>query len=276
VKDGSSAGDLFLGFVDFNTGMIVFERSVPVPASENDITKMMAGEDAVYLLAVPREGGNTAGELIRVPGGAGEISIIAGILDFFVQGADCYVLVKSDSGTRLIRNELTVPLSLKADGPYRIREVLDGRLVLVSAGDETEVIDIRTGKSLYQYATDYKFLAPDGYDLVIQAVDIGEPEQNDREMIFYKVMIDGVETGRTDSGPASLVREMKVMLEPNRYHNVRLERWVLNSGKGRYDRENNIRQPKMRQIYIPLNRIVKLVITFNNKEYLFNTVPVYK
>ena len=32
----------------------------------------------------------------------------------------------------------------------------------------------------------------------------------------------------------------------------------------------------MQQIYIPLNRIVKLVLTFKNKEYIFNTAPVYK
>ena len=51
-------------------------------------------------------------------------------------------------------------------------EVLDGRLVLVSAGDETEVVDIRTGKSLYQYATGYIFLEPDGYNLIVQAVDV--------------------------------------------------------------------------------------------------------
>ena len=112
--------------------------------------------------------------------------------------------------------------------------------------------------------------------MIIQAVDIQEQDRDDREMIFYKLIIDGVDAGRTDSGPSALARELKIILEPNRYHLVRLERWTLNPSKGRYDRENNIRQPKMQQIYIPMNRIVKVVITFDGREYSYAIAPVYK
>jgi hypothetical protein len=276
ARDGAAAGELLVGYVDFLAGAIGFERGLGINAAEKEIAGMMAGDNAVYLRAVPRGEPGAPGDLIRLPGVKGEISLISGVLDFYVRGVDCYMLVKTDARPRLVLNELSVPLSLTEEGPLRIREVVDGRIVLVSSLSETEVVDIRTGKSLYQYATAYEFLEPEGFNLVIQAVDINVPDPNDRDMIFYKVIIDGVESGRTDSGPAGLAREMKVMVEPNRYHSVRLERWILNSGKGRYDRENNIRQPKSQHLYIPLNRVVKLIITFNNKDYLFNIAPVYK
>jgi hypothetical protein len=101
-------------------------------------------------------------------------------------------------------------------------------------------------------------------------------EQNDREMVFYKVSIDGNESGRTDSGPARLSREFRIKVEANKYHLIKLERWVLNSAKGRYDRENNIRQPKIEEIFIPMNRIVKLKLKFDGKYYNIETSPVYK
>lgn len=275
-RGGNGGGDLHLGFIEFQSGSIRFERKLPVSGAERTVARLMAGDGAAYLLAVPMNEQGAAGELFRVPAPPGEVSRVADILDFYAERADCILLSKTNSGPLLALNEITVPLSLQGDGNYRIREVLDNRLVLVSSGDVTEVFDLRVGRSLYQYATDYEFLEPDGYNMIIQAADERGQVLDDREMIFYKVIIDGVENGRTDSGPAGLAREMKVMLEPNRYHQIRLERWLLNSGKGRYDRENNIRQPKMKEIYIPLNRIVKLVVTFNSKEYSYSIAPVYR
>jgi len=276
VHSEKGDGDIYLGFIEYQSGSIGFERKLPFRGSERTVARLMAGDGAGYLLALPPNEPDAAGELFRVTAAPGEVSRVENIVDFYSDGADCFILTKTGSGPRVIFNEISVPLALRADAPLRIREVLDRRLVLVTSGEETEVIDIRTGKSLYQYATDYEFLEPDGYNVVIQAVDDRGAEQEEREMIFYKVIIDGVESGRTDSGPAGLAREMKLMLEPNRYHQVRLERWLLNPGKGRYDRENNIRQPKMKEIFIPLNRIVKLVISFNNKEYSYIIAPVYK
>jgi hypothetical protein len=272
----NGGGDLYIGFIELQSGSIGFERKLPVRGAERTVARLMAGDGAVYLLAVPLNEPGAPGELFRITAPPGEVTRVADILDFYTAGADCFMLSNTDSVPRVILNEISVPLALRGDVPLRIREVLDRRLVLVTSGEETEVIDIRTGKSLYQYATDYEFLEPDGYNVVIQAVDDRRAEQEEREMIFYKVIIDGVESGRTDSGPAGLAREMKLMLEPNRYHQVRLERWLLNPGKGRYDRENNIRQPKMKEIFIPLNRIVKLVVSFNNKEYSYTIAPVYK
>ncbi len=276
VRGENGDGDLYLGFIDYQTGSIGFERRLPFRTAEHAIAKLMAGDGIVYLLAVPMNGPGAAGELFRIPPPPGEMSRAADILDFYADGSDCYMLANTNAGPRLVLNEITVPLALQGVGSFSIREVLDKRLVLVSSGGVTEVLDMRAGRSLYQYANDYEFLEPDGYNMIIQAVDERVTEPDDRVMIFYKVIIDGVETGRTDSGPAGLTREIKVMLEPNRYHQVRLERWLLNPGKGRYDRENNIRQPKIKEIYIPLNRIVKLVITFNNKEYSYTITPVYR
>jgi hypothetical protein len=149
-------------------------------------------------------------------------------------------------------------------------------MVFITNGEETEIIDIISGKSLYRYSGAYQTLAPDEYSLAIQAVDETSTEPDDRQMIFYKIFIDGIETGRTDCGPAGLLREFRTRLDANKYHLIKLERWVLNTAKGRYDRVNNIHQPKPQQIFLPMNRVVKLVIKFNGKGYEYDTVPVYR
>jgi hypothetical protein len=275
VRD-DGGGDVILGYLDARTLAIGPERVLPIRATDWDVVKMMAGDGVVFLFVVPAVDLTMTGDLIRVRYDSGEISRIRGILDFFTTGADCFMIQMIANVRSLVLNEASVPLSINGIGHFRIREVLDGRLVVVSAGEESEIIDIRAGKSLYQYASGREFMAPDSFNLLVQVVDSARKDQDEREMIFYKVFVDGIESGRTDTGPAILARETRIMLDPNRYHLIRMERWVLNSAKGRYDRENNIRQPKMQQIYIPMNRIVKLFISFNNRDYVCSVSPVYK
>jgi hypothetical protein len=43
-----------------------------------------------------------------------------------------------------------------------------------------------------------------------------------------------------------------------------------------YNRANNIHQPKPQYIYIPMNRVVRLIIKFDGKSYEYEVVPIYQ
>jgi hypothetical protein len=52
-------------------------------------------------------------------------------------------------------------------------------------------------------------------------------------------------------------------------YNLVLERWELDSSRKRYFRANNIYQPSPLRLFIPENRILKVVIIFDGKRYSF-------
>ncbi len=276
VKIESGAGVAYIGFVGYRSGEISYEKKLPVDLNGFMLKKFMASGEIAYLLAESRYETGTGGILNRINLNSMEVSRLTGVLDYLVDGPDPVLLIKSQSGIALTRNEISVPVTLPGEGLLRISEVVDGRMVFVTNGDETEIIDIRSGKSLYHYAKDKELMRPDEYNLIIQAEDGKASGQDDREMVFYKVYIDGMESGRTDSGPAGLPRELLIKTDANKYHLIKLERWALNAARGRYDRENNIRQPKTEHIFIPMNRIVKLWIRFDGKNYHYEILPVYK
>jgi len=276
VRAEGSSGIPCIGFVDFQTGDVKFEKKLTVNLEEYTVRKFMAAEGIAYILAEPKLSTGTGRILDRININSLQTDRLRDVLDFNVDGRDLIVLAKGGSGIALICNEISVPITLMGEGLLRISAVLDGRMVFVTNGDETEIADMRAGRALYRYANNKEFLVPEEYNLVIQATDSRVSEQDDREMIFYKVFVDGIESGRTDSGPASLLREFRVKVDANEYHLLKLERWVLNASKGRYDRENNIRQPQVEHIYLPMNRIVKIFIRFDGKKYFFDASQVYK
>ncbi|MBN2158704.1 MAG: hypothetical protein JW807_04860 [Spirochaetes bacterium] len=276
IKEEILGRAAYIGFVDFKSHEIAYEKKLPSDLADVSIKKMMATGDVVYILAGDQTTSTGEGKLYRVPVNTMEAAERPGVLDATLAGEDVVLLSKQDTGICVVKNELSVPVSLKGEEPVSIGGVMDARLVFVKSGDETEVIDITTGRSLYQYSAGHEYLSPGDYTITIEAVDDAGSEQEDREMIFYKVFIDGLEAGRTESGPAGLPREFRMNLEANRYHLVRMERWLLKAGKGRYERENNIRQPKSQQIFIPMNRIVKLIIKFDGKSYRYDVAPVYR
>ncbi len=276
VKSESGTGVLYIGYIDFQSGDVSYEKKLPVTSDEYTVKKFMVAEGIAYLLAEPRSSAGTGRVLNRVNLNSMEVDRLPDVLDYHVDGRDLIVLSKSGSGIALIRNEISVPITLMGEGLLRISVVMDNRMVFVTNGDETEIVDVRAGRALYHYANNKEFLMPEEYNMLIQAEDIKVSEQDEREMVFYKVFIDGIESGRTDSGPLSLSREFHVKVDANKYHLIKLDRWVLNAAKGRYDRENNIRQPKTEHIYIPMNRIVKISIKFDGKNYHYEIMPVFK
>lgn len=90
---------------------------------------------------------------------------------------------------------------------------------------------------------EYKY----NFTLTASDSDIDHPDRD--RLSFYVVYIDKVESGRTTTGLESQDKLFETNLSANK-HLVTLEKWVLDTAKGRYVKLNNIEQPKPDFIYI--------------------------
>jgi hypothetical protein len=203
--------------------------------------------------------------LVRININEMSVSRVEGLLDARLCDSGPAVLMAHRGRLRIDYNGLEIPLGLSGDG--RIARVLDGRILFVEAGDDMEIVDAQAGKSIYRYSSQREYLLPDDYNLVIRAIDQTGPGADDSDIIFYKVLANGVESGRTDTGPSQVHREFKSRHESNQYLIIRLERWKLDKAKGRYERVNNVQQPKPFRIFLPENRVIGIDVTFDGKKY---------
>ena len=95
-------------------------------------------------------------------------------------------------------------------------------------------------------------------------------------MIYYQVIINGVETGRTETTPPNAISSSMIKAEAGKFCLIKAERWELDRIKGRYVRVNNIYQPEELKIFVPENRILRirfiyLTIRSFNKSILINS-----
>jgi hypothetical protein len=276
IKPDADAGEPLIGCVDLQSGSIRYEKKLNFAGDKFTPGKFMVSEGIAYILAEPRSPSGAGRVLNRINLNSMETSLIPDVLDYHVDKQDLILLTINGTGIAVTRNETIVPVSLASRDLLRIVEVVNNRMVIITNGEEAEIIDCISGRIVYRYSNKRELQMPEEYNLVVDVKDILGSEQDDRQMVFYKVFIDGTDSGRTDSGLAGLSREYRVKVDANKYHILKLERWVLNAAKGRYERENNIRQPKWEQVYMPLNRIVKIDIILDGKNYHYEIVPVYK
>lgn len=262
-----------LGCIDARNGTSRFVRRIMQDLDKYLVRRLMAAGGVVSLHAVQRETPSLPGIFLQIKTDGMDMSRREEIFDFWATEGETIFLEKKETGTRAAAGGISVPITVTGD--LRIERFLDDRLLFVTNGRETEIIDIRAGKSLYQYSAAAGFLEPEGFTLVIQAMD-ETAAVDDTEMIFYKVFVNGAESGRTDTGPGSITKEFMVKLDSDREYIVKLERWRLHTVRGKYERINNIRQPAPVKVFIPGGRVIRLTARFNGKSYSFHTGPVYK
>lgn len=110
---------------------------------------------------------------------------------------------------------------------------------------------------------DYK--KPEEYNvkIVIKDNSIVNPDSDRR--CYYRVFVDKVEIGRTTTGLESQDKTLEVRLDPNK-HLVKVEKYILDEKKGKYEKLNNIDQPKPDYIYVdlPEDKIVNLLLDHNS------------
>lgn len=191
-----------------------------------------------------------------------------GVLDAYpVHGA----LVFAGTGNGNVYFECNgnrIPLGIT--GAVRIVSVTDDRIVFISNGSQTEVIDALVPRSLYIYHADGSVSAdtqPENVRITVRDDEGSGVKIDDSKMVFFMIYADGVEAGRTPTGPASLPLNFSLRLEPGAYHIIRLERWELDRVKQRYERANNVNQPDPVSLLVPLNRVVTVDCRYDGRIY---------
>jgi hypothetical protein len=276
---GSGEGDkgIRAGFAGGEPVEKRFEKILPESITGENVRKFHAGGMVASILvaAVPDD---RAGSLYRVDLDNMRIlgDAVPDVIDFHIDGDDTILLVVKDEGLFVSMGGRLVPVSLESGERFAIRAFLDRRIAVVTNGETAELIDILAEKSLYQYHAERDYLPPGEFNLEITVLDDVQTESIVRDMLFYKVFINGAESGRTDTGPAGLERSFRTLLDADGEYLVTLERWVLNQARGRYERANNVLQPKTRRIYIPMNRIIGMRLRFDGTEYHVDIMPKFK
>ena len=265
----SDGADLFLGYLELSGAGDHYEGKIPESIPAQGIRRFFAAGGAGYILT-------RDGVLSRV--GLGDMSVRSrkGVIDAVISGWRLVLLEPSAAGTVLNCNGSRVPVTIT--GEIFIQSVTEGRIVTLSNGRESEIMDLLAVKSVYQYAPGEVFALPDGFNLAINAVseyDDTAP-QGERDMVFYKVFIDGTEKGRTETGLPSTDKGFRDMVGADTYHLIRLEKWFLDRVKGKYNRENNLYQPAPLYLYVPGNRVVQVLLKFNGKGYTVRTSQMMK
>ena len=251
----------------------IVETVLPAEMQGITVKKMEVHQGTAYFL----ENGNPeekGGRLISVSIDSSKTAIIEGATDFTVLDGVTAIVKWSEGGFSLQGEGAAVPLSLT--GKCTIEATAAKRIVVVTDGDESEMVDLLAGKSVYVFAAGKELAEPSEHNLAVKAVDLPGSEMSSDDMIFYKVYIDGVYAGRTDTAPAVLEKEFTHTVTADKHHLVKMERWELDKKAQQYKRSNNIRQPGEQRLYVPAGRIMALDVLFDGKEYRISKHPVYK
>ncbi len=249
------------------------EKEIAFDIAPSEITRFAANDDAAYILLSGKGDPEKAPFLFTVDLASMSFTRLGGIADFYLAGSSLIRLEKKGKGYSVRSDAGSMPVSVS--GVPRFVDCAGGRLLLVAGGDEIEAVDIILMKSVYLFSSTRRVREPKEYNLVVEALDAAGTRRTEK-MVFYKIFIDGVNAGRTDSGIAQLPLSCRAMTEPAREHVVRIERWELNRAREKYERVNNIHQPESVKLYIPGDRIIRVGFVFDGKKFAVTQSVVFE
>lgn len=255
------------GFTDPARG-ISKECALPDEVHHAKITRFIGYSGAALLIA-DEKGKRT---LYRIDFNSGKISQKKGIMDVVLYNGIPVILFKSEKGYGVKRNGIKVPLALN-DNP-KFGNMYEGRILVIVDGDKKELIDLGIMRNIHGFGSGKDNAENSEDNLFIEALDAVSDKME--ALVFYKVYVNGADTGRTDTGSAGQIRKYAVKLPEDEYHIVRLERWELNEGKNTYERANNIYQPQPLKIFLPQHRATKLVFVREKKGYTSSWMTLHK
>lgn len=245
-----------------------FEYPLSIDISRYKIVKLEAANGALFILTSPVDGESQPGTLYRVQMNSGNVAEHAGVRDFTLAGIMPVLIQNDDNGIFCAVNGRALPCTVR--GKISIRGIIDERILFVSNGTESEVIDIQAMKSLYIYSREAVFATPGDFNITVSAIDSVTDAASDA-IVYYKAFVDGAETGRTETGPALKRLQFKTAVDPNDYHSIALERWELSRTRGKYERANNIRQPAPVRLFVPRGVVLQIDIEFDGTVYSTST-----
>ena len=255
---------LYVGLIRNGENKLSLELNLPDLDPNSKVKRFFADSEFAYIL--------TGEQLVRLSLNNGEVTNRWGILDA-VLSADRLILLEERQGETILNcNSIIVPCY----GKYHvISSVIEDRLAVLKDKDDkrAEVIDIQQGRNVYGFFVGINYAVPDKYNLLLDAIDddVNAASQTEGRIVFYKIFVNGVEAGRTETGIALSRKSFNVKLQPGEYYLITPERWELDRKKEEYVRVNNISQPKPVRVYIPENRIINISFSYDGKEYRFNS-----
>ncbi len=249
------------------------EKELTFDTAPAEIRRFAARDDAAYILLTEKNDPGNMPCLFTVDLASMSMTRLDGIADFYLAGTALILLEKKGGGYYVRSDTGAVPVSVS--GNPRFADCVGGRLLMVAGGDESEAVDIVRMKSVYLYSSARRIKEPKDHNLIVEASDAAGSRRTEK-MVFYKVFIDGVNVGRTDSGIAQLPVSYRAMTEGGRDHIVRIERWELKRALERYERVNNIHQPQSVKLYIPADRMIKLGFAFDGRRYAVTQSVVFE
>lgn len=249
------------GFRDIS-GAASYDMELPPDGARKTVRRFAGASGAAYVLLCPGAKGGGC-RLYRAEFNTGKATFIKGVRDFALLESKPVILREKKGGFEIFFNGVSLPLILEGDP--RFGEVLEGRLIPVTDGGSTELVDLADMRSIHAWSGGAALAVPGEHNLAIEVLDEGGTPTE--KMLYYKVYIDGKNLGRTTTGPAQQTRRCNVKVDENEYHILRLERWELNVGRQTYERVNNIGQPAPLRIYMPQNRFLKLLVVREKGKY---------
>lgn len=264
----SDAASWYAGRRTIATGESVEARLPAVPAGAA-VRSIAGAGDIVWCVAATAS--EPSGTLYRLSLADKRVEALGAAHDVCVVSGEVCVLAPAGASAVLRFRGRELPVAIP--GPARIREVIDERLVVAGNGAEAEVFDLAAWRSVHLYSSTKRYAPPGEYNLVVRAaVRGGRPDRTGME--FYKIFINGIEAGRTDTALPAAVKSFKTSVRTNEELVVVAERWVLDAGKKKYLRANNVQQPAPQRITVPEKRITVLEISSDGArfEYLVGAV----
>lgn len=275
IRKEGAGGALIAGFAPSSSSRPL-EKRLPLDGKDYRVLSLQGWEHLLYFLAHRK--GEEFPFLYRVNLNERTIRGLRRVVDFRLSGAQPVMIRPGDKerGYLLVLGRRKVPL--QGEAAPGIEEIRENMFCVVRSDDTRELVDLATMTSLAQYAPGVTFAMPEDYNLVVEVRS--PPREEDYRSgraelpVYYRLFVDGKESGRTETGPASTTRSARIMLTAGRYYRLRLERWELNSARERYVRSNNINQPSAIRLYLPHNRIIEYEVLEGKGGYSHHTRPL--
>jgi hypothetical protein len=144
----------------------------------------------------------------------------------------------------------------------RIKIIIILLLIIVS-GCASENIRNEDLKDNEVHVDNYK--KPSAYNLKIVAYEAQTNLSKNNDSIdqsFYRIFINEIDYGRTDISISNEIKTFTIMLDNGKKPLIRLEKYILDTNKGKYIRVKNIYQPKAYSCVSPILSDKITLITF--------------
>ena len=233
-----------------------------IPQFQGSIKKFKADNNFFYILVEKKSESNSESNsctLIKIESLNLNLSSIEEISDFDI--VDNKLLLIKSQGIEY--NGSFIPILSKS--ALSIKQIIDERILLLSNGVTTEIIDLLAERNIYSYKGKSLFPLPNDYNLILEFSDsFSSPSET---IVYYQVTVNSAEEIRTETSHPEIKKTLALQAEAGKYAIIKAERWELDKTKGRYVRANNIYQPGELKLFIPENRILRVKFTFDGQRY---------